>query len=113
MRAELVDEGDAAVEGSVEERTIGREVPLDLAREIADTRIPPGGRFVLTYARRLEREGLRLRVTISVLPDEFYTRFFDALLAAGAGAGAAEIREALEATRRSPYTLFVKELPLT
>ena len=113
VRAELVDEGDAAVEGSVEERTIGREVPLDLSREIADTRIPPGGRFVLTYARRLESEGLRLRVTISVLPDEFYTRFFDALLAAGAGAGAAEIREALEATRRSPYTLFVKELPVT
>jgi hypothetical protein len=113
VRAELVDAGDGVVAGSVEERNIGREVPLDLSREIADTRIPPGGRFVLAYARQLESAGLRLRVTITVLPDEFYTRFFDALLAAGAGAGEAEIREALEATRRSPYTLFVKELPLT
>jgi hypothetical protein len=48
-----------------------------------------------------------------VLPDEFYTRFFEALLAAGAGEGEAQIREALEATRRSAYTLYVKELPLT
>jgi hypothetical protein len=57
--------------------------------------------------------GLRLRMTVTVLPDEFYTRFFDALLAAGAGDGEAEIREALEATRRSPYTLYANELPLT
>jgi hypothetical protein len=113
VRAELVDAGNGVVAGSVEERSIGREVPLDLSREIADTRIPPGGRFVLAYARRLESAGLRLRVTVTVLPDEFYTRFFDALLAAGAGAGEGEVREALEATRRSPYSLFVKELPLT
>jgi hypothetical protein len=56
---------------------------------------------------------LRLRVTVTVLPDEFYTRFFDALLAAGAGEGEAQIREALEATRRSSYTLYAKEVPLT
>jgi len=113
VKAELVDGADGVVAGSVEERSIGREVPLDLSREIADTRIPPGGRFVLAYARRLETAGLRLRVTVTVLPDEFYTRFFDALLVAGAGAGEAQIREALEATRRSPYTLFAKELLLT
>ena len=46
-------------------------------------------------------------------PDKFYTHFFEALLAAGAGEGEAQIREALEATRRSAYTLYVKELPLT
>jgi hypothetical protein len=57
--------------------------------------------------------GLKLRVTVTVRPDEFYTRFFEALLAAGSGEGEAEIREALEATRRSAYTLYVKELPLT
>jgi hypothetical protein len=113
VRAELVDAEGRAVAGSVEERVIGRLVPLDLSREIADTRIPPGGRFRLVYARSVEASGLRLRVTITVLPDEFYTRFFEALLASGAGAGEAQIRQALEASRRSPYTLFVKELPLT
>ena len=113
VRAELVDAQGQPVAGSVEARVIARQVPLDLSREIADTRIPPGGRFTLDYARRLEAVGLKLRVTVTVLPDEFYTRFFEALLAAGAGAGEAEIREALEATRRLAYTLYVKELPPT
>jgi hypothetical protein len=113
VRAELVDADNLPVAGSVEERVIGRQVPLDLSREISDTRIQPGGRFILAYARRLMGAGLRLRVTVTVLPDEFYTRFFDALLVAGAGEGEAEIREALEATRRSPYTLYANELPLT
>jgi hypothetical protein len=113
VRAELVDANDQTVAGSIEERVIGRQVPLDLSRELADTRIPPGGRFTLTYARRLGAPALRLRVTVTVLPDEFYTRFFEALLSVGAGAGEEQIREALDATRRSPYTLYVKELPLT
>ena len=113
VRAELVDAQGQPVAGSVEERVIARQVPLDLSREISDTRILPGGRFTLDYSRRLEAVGLKLRVTVTVLPDEFYTRFFEALLAAGAGEGDAQIREALEATRRSAYTLYVKELPLT
>jgi hypothetical protein len=113
VRAELVDAQGQPVAGSVEERVIARQVPLDLSREISDTRILPGGRFTLDYSRRIEAVGLKLRVTVTVLPDEFYTRFFEALLAAGAGEGEAQIREALEATRRSGYTLYVKELPLT
>ena len=113
VRALLLDSRGQPVAGSVEERMIARRVPLDLSREIADTRIPPGGRFTLVYARRLEGPGLRLRVTVRVLPDEFYTRFFEALLAAGAGTGEAQITEALEATRRSAYTLYEKELPLS
>jgi hypothetical protein len=38
---------------------------------------------------------------------------FVALLALGAGHGAAEIRQALEQTRRSSFRLFEKELPLS
>jgi hypothetical protein len=113
VRALLVDSQGRPVAGSVEERMIGRLVPLDLSREIADTRILPGGRFTLVYARRLGEAGLRLRVTVTVLPDEFYTRFFEALLKEGAGAGEAQIAEALEATRRSAYTLYETELPLS
>src|SRR5436190_24027958 len=55
VRAELLEGGDRPVADSVEERAIGREVPVDLSREIADTRIPPGGRFTLRYTRRLDR----------------------------------------------------------
>ncbi len=113
VRAELVDPQGRPLPGSLEERAIGREVPLDLSREIADTRIPPGGRFALTYRRRLDRPGLSLRVSVTVYPDHFYTSFFESLLASGAGAGAAQIREALEATRRSHFVIFSQDTPLT
>ena len=114
VRAELIDQntGDP-VPRSVEERAIGRDVPVDLSREIADTRIAPGRRFALRYSRRLERAGLSLRVTITVFPDHFYTRFFEALLAGGAGAGQAQIQEALEASRRSSFVIFSRDVPLT
>ena len=48
-----------------------------------------------------------------VYPDAFYTSFFESLLAQGAGRGEAQIREALAATRRSPFTIFEREIPLT
>jgi hypothetical protein len=112
-RAELLDAAGAVIPDSVEERAIGRQVPLDLSREIADTRIPPGGRFTLRYARRLDQPGSWLRVTVTVFPDHFYTGFFEALLAAGAGQGEAALREALERTRRSAFPVFSRDVPLT
>jgi hypothetical protein len=113
VRAELVDAAGQPLPRSVEERAIGRDVPVDLSREIADTRIPSGGRFALKYTRRLERGGLSLRVTVTVFPDHFYTGFFESLLASGAGAGRAQIQEALEASRRSSFVLFTRVTPLT
>jgi len=113
VRAALVDADGREVAGSGEERVIARDVTLDLAREVSDTRIPAGGRFVLDYRRRVERSGVRLRVSVTVFPDHFYTRVFESLLAGGAGTGATEIREALAVTRRSPYELYRRELPLT
>ena len=113
VRAFLVDPAGQPIADSTQEGRIGRQVPLDLSREIADTRIPPGGRFVLRYDRALDRPGLTLRVTVTVYPDHFYTGFFEALLATGAGAGEAEIREALDATRRSPFPIFSRDVPLT
>ena len=113
VRFALVDASGRTLAGSIREHAIGREVTLDLSREIADTRIPPGGRASFEYRRRLDRPGLRLRATVTVYPDHFYTGFFRSLLNAGAGRGEREIREALEATRRSPFDIFDRELPLT
>jgi hypothetical protein len=113
VRADLLDAKGQPVLGSREERAIGREVPLDLSREIADTRIPPGGRFTLSYRRRLDRSGLTLHMSVTVYPDHFYTGFFKSLLASAAGAGTAQIREALEATRRSSFVIFKRDVPLT
>ena len=110
-RLELAGPDGRTLPGSVEERVIGREVTLDLAREIADTRIPAGGRFVLDY-RRPAPPGGRLRSSVVVYPDHFYTGFFTALLEQGAGPGEADIREALAATRRSPFILDARDIPL-
>jgi nitrate/TMAO reductase-like tetraheme cytochrome c subunit len=113
VRAVLVDAAGREVPASAEERVIEREVTLDLSRELFDTRIPAGGRFSLAYRRRLERAGLRLRVVVTVYPDHFYTRFFESRLATGAGRGARDIQEALEATRRSAFEVYRREIPLT
>jgi hypothetical protein len=113
LRAELLDAGGAVIAGSLEELVIAREVALDLSREHFDTRLRPGQSATLEYRRRVDRPGVRARVSVIVYPDAFYTRFFNALLQQGAGRGAPQLREALTATRRSPFTVFVKELPLT
>ena len=113
LRAELIDRGGRPVPGSRRERVIAREVTLDLSREVADTRLLPGERATLEYRRRLDRAGLRARVSVIVEPDAFYTRFFEARLRDGAGRGAAQLRQALAATRRSPFTVYTQDLPLS
>jgi hypothetical protein len=106
LRAELVDAAGRAIAGSREEIRIGREVTLDLVRELADTRLPPGGRAELPYRRRLAAGAVAARLRVVVYPDAFYTAFFEALLRQGAGRGEPEIRAALAETRRSAFTVF-------
>ena len=113
VRAVLVDRTGQDVTASEQEYVIGREVALDLSREIFDTRIPPGQRASFSYRRRLTGPGLTLRVTVTVNPDHFYAGFFKSLLAAGVGAGASEIHQALEHSQRSPFEVFRQDLPLT
>jgi len=113
LAIELVDSGGGVVVGSRVEAAIGREVALDLSRELSDTRLYPGQSTSLVYRGQIERPGLRARASVVVHPDAFYTAFFEALIAQGAGQGAAEIRQALEQTRRSTFTVFEKELPLS
>ena len=112
VRALLLDGKRTPVARSAQEYVIAREVALDLSREIFDTRIPPGGRASFAYRRRLDGAGLSLRVTVTVYPDAFYTRFFETLLEQGAGRGEAQIREALAATRRSGFTIYEQEWPI-
>jgi len=109
LRGELLDAAGRVLPGSREEVLVGRRVELDLSREIADTRLQPGERATLRYARAAA--GARARLSVVVYPDAFYTVFFEALLRQGAGRGEAQIRAALEATRRSPFTLFTADPP--
>jgi hypothetical protein len=110
---ELIDAAGELVPGSRRETVIGREVALDLSRELSDTRLQPGQSRSLVHHAPVDRPGLRARASVVVYPDAFYTRFFESLIVHGAGQGAAEIRRALEQTRRSPFTVFEKELPLS
>jgi hypothetical protein len=105
LRAELVDSAGRPIAGTREERRIGREVTLDLERELADTRLLPGERVELAYARPLG-DAAAARFRVVVYPDAFYTAFFETLLRQGAGRGEADIRAALAETRRSAFTLF-------
>ncbi len=113
LRAELLDAARQVVAGSRADKVIAREVALDLSREVFDTRLLPGRSAVLRYRKRVSGPGVSVRFTVIVEPDAFYTRFFETLLQQGAGRGEAQIRAALEASRRSPFTVFERELPLS
>jgi len=106
MRAELVDAAERGVAGTRVERRIGREVTLDLARERSDTRLAPGERAELAYARALDGTAVAARFSVIVYPDAFYTGFFEALLRQGAGRGEEDVRRALDDTRRSAFIVF-------
>jgi hypothetical protein len=113
VRLALLDRSGQEIPGSVDEHVIAREITLDLSREIRDTRIPPGGTVTFAYRRVLEPAAAALAATVRIEPDHFYTKFFESLLAAGAGAGERQIRVALDASRRSSFEVFSRRLPLT
>jgi hypothetical protein len=112
LRGEQLDGAGAPIARSRREAVIGREVELDLSREVRDTRLLPGASAVLAYRALREKEARRLRLQVLVEPDAFYTRFFEALIAQGAGTGEPQVREALTGARRSPYTLFERVFDL-
>ncbi len=109
LRAELIDPGGRVIPDSREEHVIGRQVELDLSRELTDTRLLPGEHATLRY-RRAAGAGTRARFSVIVYPDAFYTAFFEVLLRQGAGRGTARIDEALAATRRSWFMVFMEEV---
>jgi hypothetical protein len=112
LRVELRDPAGAPVAGGDEEYTIGRDVSLDMAQELSDTRLQPGQEAALHVRRQVSQRGSSVRATVTVYPDAFYTRFFETLLEQGAGRGEARIRQALEATRRSSFTIYEQEWPV-
>jgi hypothetical protein len=113
MRIELIDRDGQPVPGSRLEQVIAREVSLDLSREFFDTRLRPGQSTTLAYRPRLDMPGLRAHFSVVVEPDAFYERFFGVLLRQGTGRGEGQIREALDLARRSPFTVFARDIPLT
>ena len=112
IRTELIDAGGKTVKGTFKEDVIGRELPLDLSREIYDTRIPPKGTHTFRYVQRVPAKGLRLKVAVVIYPDHFYTKFFQATIP-NAEAGRARLEAALAASQRSHFTVFEKTIPVS
>lgn len=100
------------VAGTRREYVIGRQVPLDLSREIADTRLATGAEAALEYAVPRHQRAANLVYRVTVEPDAFYTEFYRSMIATGAGKGEAMIRQALADSLASHFTLFEERRPL-
>jgi len=105
---DLVDASGRQVDGSLREQVIGREVPLNLSREIYDTRLAPKASLFMRASWQVSRSDVRLRARIVVEPDHFYVRFFKAIID-NARQGRPQLELALRQASDSPYTLFREE----
>lgn len=86
---------------------IGRGVPVDLSDEWYDTRIAPDARHHADYVRPRHPRAAGLRYRVLVEPDEFYARFYRALLAdPDLRDGRSALEQALRAAEASPFVLF-------
>jgi len=112
LRGEQLDADGRAIDGTRRDYVIAREVTLDLEREDRDTRVAPGATARLDYRAPQDPRARRMRLAIVVEPDAFYERFFAALLENGAGRGDADLKRALDAARRSPFTVYERVRPL-
>ncbi len=98
--------------GTEQKRYIWRHVPLDLSRELSDTRLRPGQHLTLDYRQPLRANADTLVLKVRVEPDEFYSRFYRALLPPKGEEkrGDGLIRQALAESLASKYDLFTKKI---
>ena len=95
------------LEGTRREYIIGRQVELDLSKELADTRIAPDEQAVFDYRAPLKAEAVALVFRLRVEPDAFYTDFYRSLLGGNqAGKGERLIKRALENSLASHFTFY-------
>lgn len=101
------------LQGTLREQVIARQVPLDLSREIADTRIAPDDQAVLVYRAPLTAGAAFLVFRVRVEPDAFYAAFYRSMLEGNqAGKGEKLIRKALQNATASAFTVYSKRQPL-
>ncbi len=84
---------------------------LDLSEELFYTRIPPGKTHTFRYVRLIDRPGLKLKASVVVAPDDFYVKFFEAIIPrARTKQARAWLKQALGEARKSSFTLLEEEL---
>lgn len=113
VEIEQINADGQPLRGTRVERNIQRKVPLDLSREISDTRLPPDGELRLDYRKARAKGAAALVYRLRVEPDEYYARFYRSILAGGeAGQGAPLIRQALKQAETSGFVAYEQHLPL-
>lgn len=107
LEAVQLDVDGKELEATLWRYTIAREIPLDLSREVFDTRLAPNESVAFDYSLPLDDNATVLLTRLRVEPDAFYEKFFQSLLENGfANKGKHLIQQALAATRASHFTLF-------
>ena len=113
VQGDLLDTAGEVIADSFQEAVIGREIALNLSREVYDTRIAPKASLDFGYTMALPETAATLRVRIVVHPDHFYQRFFEAVLKRDRGSlGKAHLEAALEKTATSSFTVFEHHVPV-
>ncbi|OGP07379.1 MAG: hypothetical protein A2Z89_07955 [Deltaproteobacteria bacterium GWA2_43_19] len=107
VRGFMLDKNGKVIQGSLKEAFIGRKISLDLSEDIFDTRIPPQKSFEFDYSARGGYSNRKIAFEVWVYPDEFYNKFYKAILKnADMDLNREEIEKAIKITDASPYRLF-------
>lgn len=101
------------LEGTEQLFIIGRQVSLDLTKEIADTRIAPDAEASFDYRAPRHPSATALTWQVEIQPDAFYLEFYRELLKYPTkGEEKRLISEARDQASASPYIVFSKSLAL-
>lgn len=99
------------VEDTTIEHVIQWKVGLDMKTEYFDTRLDPGEKLRRYFKFPEKYSGNVFEIEIKVYPDEYYTRFFASLAVdKPEGIDIEMIKKALEATEKSPYTIYKRRI---
>ena len=113
LKGVVLDGKGNEIPGSVDEASIGWYVSLDLSEEYYDNRIPPGESFSGNFDWKGIEGGKKVVITLYVYPDDFYRRFFEAIIEDPPdGIDLQEIGRAFDETKRSGYEIFRREFDL-
>lgn len=113
LRGVVIDKDGNEIDGSDDEANIGWYVSLDLSKEYYDNRIPPGESFSGEFDWKGVKGGEKVLITLYVYPDDFYRRFFKAIIKdPPKGIDVQEIRRAYEETKHSGFEIYRKEFEL-
>ncbi len=107
------DAAGRLLDGTQSYFVVARRVPLDLSREIFDTRLAPGETALLDYRMVRHPKAVSIVLKIYVEPDKFYEGFYLSRLQSGrTGPGTRMLQQALNQTRLSVFTLYEQRMSL-